>query len=178
MATLTEQKEFIGKVYPAADRLYKERDGIHPSFVTAQAALETGWKIKGIGNNIFGITKGSWTGKTELVLTTEIFNTDTVVFKAPEETVSIERMSDGKFRYRVYRLFRSYDTLDDCLDDHMRVLKGSGYADAWPYRDDPHEFARRISDGVGAKYATAPNYSATMCSVIDTVNKRLKEIGL
>ena len=176
MATRKEQIDFIKKVYPAAYNLYASKDSINPVFVTAQAALETGWKIKGIGNNIFGITKGSWTGKTDLVLTTEIFNTKNQTFNAPERIVSIEPTSDGRFRYRVYRLFRSYDTLEDCLDDHLNVLRGTGYADAWPYRKDPKEFARRIVDETGAKYATAPNYASTMSSVIDTVNTRINEI--
>ena len=176
MATRKEQIEFIKTVYPAADKLHAAKDSLHPVFVTAQAALETGWKIKGIGHNIFGITKGSWTGRTELVLTTEIFNSPYIAFKEPEKIVGIEKTADGRYRYRVYRLFRAYDTLEDCLDDHLKVLLSGGYADAWPYRNDPKEFARRIVDGVGSKYATAPNYSATMSSVIDTVNSRLDEI--
>lgn len=78
-----EQIEFVRKIYPAAARLYRS-GGVHPLFVTAQAALETGWKIKGIGNNIFGITKGSsWTGSVSLELTTEYFKTPSVKFKAP-----------------------------------------------------------------------------------------------
>lgn len=51
-----KQIEFVKKVYPAAERLAKA-GGVSPLFVTAQAALETGWEIRGIGNNIFGITK-------------------------------------------------------------------------------------------------------------------------
>ena len=66
MATRKEQIEFVKKIYPAAERLYRA-GGVHPLFVTAQAALETSWKIKGIGNNIFGITKGSsWIGPVSL----------------------------------------------------------------------------------------------------------------
>ena len=177
MATKKEQIDFIKAVYPAAYRLYSEKDSINPVFVTAQAALETGWKVKGAGNNIFGITKGSsWQGKTELVLTTEIFNSPTVTFKEPERVVGVEPVSGGKYRYRVYRLFRSYNMLEDCLDDHINVLRGKGYADAWAYRKDAKEFARRIVDAVGPKYATGPNYASVMCSTIDTINNRINEI--
>lgn len=64
--------------------------------MTAQAALETGWKIKGVGNNIFGITKGSsWTGPVSLELTTEYFKTPNVKFKAPERVVSVEQVAPG-----------------------------------------------------------------------------------
>ena len=177
MATRQEQIEFIKTVYPAAYSLFAAKDSINPVFVTAQAALETGWKIKGVSNNIFGITKGaSWTGRTELVLTTEVFKSNTVSFAAPERVVSITPTSDGRFSYRVWRLFRAYDSLEDCLDDHLSVLRGSGYSDAYPYRKDSKEFARRIVDDVGAVYATSPSYAATLCSVIDTVNVRINEI--
>lgn len=169
-----EQIEFVRKIYPAAARLYRS-GGVHPLFVTAQAALETGWKIKGIGNNIFGITKGSkWTGKVSLELTTEYFKIPDVKFKAPERVVSIEHVGPCKYKYRVYRYFRNFASLDECLDNHLELLRKPGYADAWPYRDDPKEFARRLVDDTGAKYATAPNYAEVMAGIIDTVERIVK----
>lgn len=178
MATRTEQIEFVKQVYPAADRLYRA-GGISPLFVTAQAALETGWKIKGIGNNLFGITKGSgWTGPVSLELTTEYFKTADVKFKAPERVVSVEWVAPDKYRYRVYRLFRNFASLDECLDNHLALLCKPGYADAWPYRGDAKEFARRLVDSTGAKYATAPNYAVVMASMIDNVAAIVKTYGL
>lgn len=169
-----EQIEFVRKIYPAAARLYRS-GGVHPLFVTAQAALETGWKIKGIGNNIFGITKGSsWTGSGSLELTTEYFKTPSVKFKAPERVVSIEHVGPCKYKYLVYRYFRNFASLDECLDNHLELLRKPGYADAWPYRDDPKEFARRLVDDTGAKYATAPNYAEVMAGIIDTVERIVK----
>jgi flagellar protein FlgJ len=70
-----------------------------------------------------------------------------------------------------------YDSIEGCLDDHLSVLRKPGYADAYPYRNDPEEFARRISDSVGAGYATAPNYAAVMASVIRSVDGIVKEQG-
>lgn len=178
MATKAEQLEFVRRVYPAADRLRVRENGVHPLFVTAQAALETGWKTGGISNNIFGITKGSsWTGKTALVLTTEYFNTADRKFSAPERVVGVERVGEDRYRYRVERLFRVYDSLEDCLADHTAILKRPGYADAWPFRDNPVEFARRISDSAGAQYATAPNYAEVMAGMIKTVERILREGG-
>ncbi len=169
---------FVTRIYPAAERLYRA-GGVSPLFVTAQAALETGWKIKGIGNNIFGITKGSnWTGPVSLELTTEYFRTPDVKFKAPERVVSVEQVSPGKYKYRVYRYFRNFASLDECLDNHLELLRRPGYADAWPYRDDPKEYARRLVDDTGAKYATAPNYAGIMASVIDQVERIVKSNGL
>ena len=174
MATKKEQIDFVKAVYPAAYNLYAEKDSINPLFVTAQAGLETGWRLNKPGN-LFGITKGSWKGKTQLLLTREVHKTASVKYYSPEEVVSITPVEKG-FEYRVYRLFRVYDNMEDCLSDHMAVLKNSGYADAWSYRKDPKEFAKRISDAVGSKYATDPNYASTMCSVIDTVQNRLNDI--
>ena len=156
-----KQIEFVKKVYPAAERLAKA-GGVSPLFVTAQAALETGWEIRGIGNNIFGIT--------------EYFKTPTVAFKAPERVVSVEQVAPDRYKYRVYRLFRVYPTVDACLDDHLALLKKPMYADAWPYRGDAKEYARRLVDNTGAKYATAPNYAAIMASVIDTVANIVKSL--
>lgn len=180
MATKTEQIEFVKKIYPAAKNLYKNKGGIHPLFVTAQAALETGWQIKGISNNIFGITKGTtWTGKTELCLTTEYFSTPNKSFQEPERIVQVLPVpSNGRYRYRVYRLFRVYDSLEYCLDDHLSLLKKPMYADAWPYRNDPQEYAKRIVDDTGAKYATDPNYATIMSDVIDRVDGYVKELGI
>jgi flagellar protein FlgJ len=179
MATRKEQIEFVKAVYPAARRLQEAGEGVHPLFVTAQAALETGYKIGGIENNIFGITKGSsWTGRTALVRTTEYFSTPDKQFTPPEEIISVIQMTDNRWRYSVKRLFRVYDSLDNCLNDHLAILKKPGYADAWPYRNDPKEYARRISDSVGAQYATAPNYASLMAQVIDSVGNYVKELGL
>lgn len=178
MATKTEQTEFVKQIYPAAKRLYAT-GGINPLFVTAQAALETGYKIKGIGNNVFGITKGSnWKGPVSLELTTEYFKTGDVKFKAPERVVSVEQLAPNRYKYRVYRYFRVYDTLDKCLDDHLALLKKPMYADAWPYRNDAKEYARRIVDGTGAKYATAPNYAQIMASIIDNIEAIVKAQNL
>ena len=174
MATRQEQIEFIKAVYPAAYNLYIERDSINPLFVTAQAGLETGWRLNKPGN-LFGITKGSWQGKTVLLLTREVHKTATVKYHSPEEVVNITPVEKG-FEYRVYRLFRVYDNMEDCLSNHMAVLKNPGYADAWPYRKDAKDFAKRIVDNVGSKYATDPNYASVMSSVIDTVQNRIKDI--
>ena len=46
-------------------------------------------------------------------------------------------------------------------------LPGYGYA---------KEYARRLVDNTGAKYATAPNYAAIMASVIDTVANIVKSL--
>jgi flagellar protein FlgJ len=180
MATKKEQIEFVRAVYPPALSLREKQDGIHPLFVTAQAALETGWKLKTDGtNNLFGITKGSsWKGPTKLCLTTESFTVPDKKFYEPERVTGVEKIAERRYKYRVWRLFRVYRSMEECLDDHLSVLRKTGYADAWPYRNDPKEYARRISDYAGAKYATAENYAAAMIATINSVEKLLKELKL
>lgn len=162
-------KDFVAWVYPEACK-----GEISPVFVVAQAALESGWGKSGIGNNLFGITKGSWTGPVELVTTTEYFNRPNVSFKAPEKVLSVEELGGGRYKYRVKRLFRQYDTVADCLADHMAILKKPGYADAWPYRNDPDKFVEKIQDCVGSRYATSPDYVTTMKKLFRMVEKEIK----
>lgn len=163
-------KDFVAWVYPEACK-----GEISPVFVVAQAALESGWGKSGIGNNLFGITKGSWTGPVELVTTTEYFNRPNVSFKAPEKVLSVEELGGGRYKYRVKRLFRQYDTVADCLSDHMAILKKPGYADAWPYRNDPDKFVEKIQDTVGSRYATSPDYVTTMKKLFRMVEKEVKK---
>lgn len=162
--------DFVAWIYPKA----KEMNEIDPLFVTAQAALESGWGKSAIGNNLFGITKGTtWAGPVQLIETTEYFSTPNVSFKAPEEVLNVTKAGERKYKYSVKRLFRDYDTVGDCLLDHLRILKKKGYADAWPYRKDAKEYVRRIVDSVGSKYATDPNYVDTMYKVIEMVKSEV-----
>lgn len=163
-------KEFVAWIYPAAERLGE----ISPLFVTAQAALESGWGKSAIGNNLFGITKGSsWSGPVELVTTTEYFNRSDVSFRQPEKVLSVTDLGNGRYKYKVKRLFRQYDTVDDCLRDYLAILNKPGYADAWPYRLDPDKFVEKIQDAVGSRYATSPNYVKTMRQMFMSVKKYL-----
>lgn len=165
-------EEFAKLVYNAA----KKVSDINPIFVTAQAALESGWGKSAIGNNLFGITKGSsWTGATRLVLTTEYFKTADVKFKQPEKVVSVTYVRDNCYKYKVYRLFRDYPSIEDCLKDHLQILQKPHFADAWAYRHDPVEFVKRLVDNVGLKYATATNYVEIMISMFKSVERLLNK---
>lgn len=160
-------EEFIAWLYPAAEKAGEA----NPVFTVAQAALETGWGISKIGNNLFGITKGSsWNGKTRLVTTTEYFKTGNRTFAPPEKVISVRRMDNGTYCYRVKRLFRDYDTLEEGLEDHNRLLERV-YPDAWAYRYDPEKFVEHLQDRVGYRYATASNYVDVMKSIFKKVRK-------
>nr|AIA83789.1 glucosaminidase [uncultured Pseudomonas sp.] len=88
--------EFVKWIYPLA----KKMGEIDPIFVTAQAALESGWGKSAIGNNLFGITKGStWKGAVQLVNTTEYFSTPNVTFKATGKVMSVTKLSEKRYKY-------------------------------------------------------------------------------
>ena len=168
-------KEFVKWIYPAA-----KQGEINPVFVTAQAALESGWGKSCIGRyNLFGITKGTtWTGPVVLVTTSEYFSTPDVCFRSPECVLSVTKLSDKKYKYQVKRFFRDYQSLEQCLADHLFILRKPGFADAWSFRSDARMYVRKIQDSVGSKYATSPDYVATMDKLFTMVEKVVKEEGL
>ena len=173
-----EQKNFCKAVYKAAAALYQaDKDNcVSPLFTTAQAMLESGWGKSAIGNNLFGMTVGSsWNGAKRLVTTREVFSTANKKFTAPECVISVTPLKNGRFLYRCKRLFRDYSSLEEGLRDHNALFRKAIYADAWPYRLRAKEFAVRISDLNGGRYATDPMYSRTMCRMIDIVSKIVKE---
>ena len=57
----------------------------------------------------------------------------------------------------------------------MAILKKPGYADAWPYKDNPDKFVEKIQDCVGSRYATAPDYISTMKKLFRMIEK---EVGV
>ncbi|MDY5433710.1 glucosaminidase domain-containing protein [Bacteroides pyogenes] len=167
-------RDFILWIYPKA-----KTGDIDPIFVTAQAALESGWGKSSIGNNIFGITKGSsWTGAVQLVTTTEYFSHPNVKFQQPEKIIQIIQISEHRYKYLVKRLFRDYECIEDCLSDHFALLQRPQFADAWAYRKNPELYVRKLVDGIGGKYATAPNYVDTMDRIFKMVRKVVQEENL
>ncbi|MDR0939899.1 MAG: glucosaminidase domain-containing protein [Mediterranea sp.] len=167
-------RDFVRWVYPAAQRA----SDINPVFVVAQAALESGWGEKRVGEyNLFGVTRGSsWRGPVLLCDTTEYFSSPDVAFSAPEAVLSVTKLGERSYRYKVRRYFRDYRSLEEALADHNRVLAGRNFADAWPYRKSPEEFVRRLVDNVGPKYATAPDYASQMNKLFSMVRKIIDQL--
>ena len=168
MAINEKQWAFAKKVYQAA-----KGGEIHPLFVTAQAVLETGWGKHIIGgNNIFGITKGSWTGPVDMVDTIEYFSNGNKTFLPPDKILKKVKLDTGKWQYKVNRAFRHYTSLEECLADHNAIFKKPMYDDAWPYRNQPLMFALKITDNNKAKYATSPTYYTSLRSLIITLSSK------
>ena len=170
MSSSMKPAEFKRKYYPAIERVCAET-GLNPLFVAAQAALESGWGDSAIGNNLFGITAGDkWTGKRQTVRTFEYFD-DAHQSGRFDKVYSITRSSDGRYRYEVDREFRDYDTLEDGIRDHAKVLSAKRYASAKAYRNDVTRFAYEIAK---AGYCTAdPTTYADLISDIARMIERV-----
>lgn len=142
--------EFILEYAPCVKRACKGT-GLFPSVCLAQAALETGWGKAAIGNNMFGIkAKGApneyWKGCSKIVTTTEYI-------RGVKKTTQLS--------------FRTYDTVEDSIRDHNRLLLTSKRYAKVLTASSPEEQAAALQS---AGYATDPNYAGKLISIIKTHN--------
>lgn len=164
-------KDFIKQYKPFA--LETERKtGISHLFTLAQAALESGWGERGVGNNFFGIkvpknlVSNTPANKKQLFKTTEVLNAPNLGYKFPQ-VMSIYQLPSGKYKYEVKDWFRKYDTPEECFTDHAQFFfKNKRYAKALLVRSDPYKFAEEVAK---AGYATAPNYADSLKKLIKTI---------
>jgi flagellar protein FlgJ len=142
--------EFISATKSAALAV-QNKYGLPALAVMAQSALETGWGKHAPGNMYFGIKAGSsWTGKTQVLLTTEYVN--------------------GKY-VKVNQTFRAYDNAEESFLDYGKLISSnSRYKNALQYTNDPEQYIREIAK---AGYATDPGYAAKIISLIETIKKKL-----
>lgn len=165
-------KEFIQTYKPFA--LESERKtGISHLFTLAQAALESAWGERGVGNNFFGIkvpkkfVSSTPNQKKQLLLTTEVLSSPTPNPQQFPKIISISKRTDGKWLYRVQDWFRKYDTPEECFTDHAQFFFiNKRYAKALEVKADPYKFAEEVAK---AGYATAPNYATILKDVIKTI---------
>lgn len=163
--------EFIKTLYPyakQAETKYKV-----PALVAlAQSALETGWGKKAPGNMFFGVKAGSkWTGKKQLLTTTEYHDTSGVDYPV---IINIKKV-ENKYKYTVKDYFRAYDSPQGSFDDYAKFLTTNArYKKAFNYTD-PVLFAKEIA---AAGYATASNYFDTLKVLIAQIKKKVELLPL
>lgn len=143
------EKAFIEAMAPVAQESYKEH-GVLPSITLAQGIIESAWGKSGLtvqGNNLFGIKADiSWTGPIIEMNTQEFVNGQYITVVA---------------RWRVY------DRWEDSILDHGKFLKENiryeqaGVFNAKNYKEQAEALLR-------AGYATDPNYSNKLCSMIES----------
>ena len=166
------KKEFVKQYKPFALESEK-KTGISHLFILAQAALESGWGERGVGNNFFGIkvpknlVSSTPNEKKQLLFTTEVLNSPTPNPQQFPKIISISKRTDGKWLYRVQDWFRKYDTPEECFTDHAQFFfRNKRYAKALEVKADPYKFAEEVAKAV---YATAPNYAKILKDVIQTI---------
>lgn len=151
------REAFIEAIRPAAERAAKSL-GVSPRAIMAQAALETGWgrsmPVDESGRpsfNLFGIkATGNWRGAVASSVTTE--------FVGQRATRQVEN-------------FRAYDSLDQSIADHARLLSGSSrYAAALNSGEDIRAYATALQRG---GYATDPLYARKLVSVAESLDQVL-----
>lgn len=147
--TFKSAKEFMETMLPMAEKAAAKL-GVDPTYLVAQAALETGWGksiIKqGDGSssyNLFGIkTHNTWDGDSARVMTTEYQNG-----KPVKEAAS----------------FRSYESFAHSFEDYVSFLQSNGrYEKALSSTANPEQFARELQK---AGYATDPQYARKVSQI-------------
>jgi len=160
--------ELFVKTYLPDAKREEQRSNFHYLIPLTQAALESGWGEKAVGNNFFGIkdTDGI-NGNEQLITTTEYLSTDKAKFPAILKIVKI----GNKFKYTVKDWFRKYPSAASAFADHTDFfLKNPRYAKAVAVKDKPELFFKEIAK---ASYATSENYSQQLIDVMHSVIKRL-----
>jgi flagellar protein FlgJ len=133
---------FLGMLAQAAQDCQR-KTGIPASITLAQAALESSWGARAIGNNLFGIKADkSWTGRTVSFATTE---------HLAGKNVSLTDK------------FRAYDSWLASMVDHAQfLLKNPRYAAC--FKETTGEgWARAVAK---AGYGTDPDYAKKLLEIM------------
>ncbi|PXV66894.1 flagellar protein FlgJ [Dysgonomonas alginatilytica] len=158
-------KEFIKAYLPYA-KDSELKTGVDAIFTLAQAALESGWGERAVGNMFFGVKakKDTPENKRQLLTTREVLDRPDIQFP---EIISVTKRADGKYEYRIKDWFRKYNSPEQSFTDHgLFFHENKRYAKALEVRYNPYLFAEAITK---AGYATDPNYATILKGVITTI---------
>ncbi|WP_241970311.1 flagellar assembly peptidoglycan hydrolase FlgJ [Idiomarina seosinensis] len=154
-ARFQSPQDFIAAIKPQAEKIAAE-SGIDANVLVAQAALETGWGQRiipgrhgGSSNNLFNIKADQrWGGDQSHVSTLEF---------------------DGNVAKKERAAFRSYQNVEQSLQDYVDFIKGHPrYQQALQVADDPKQYAEQLQQ---AGYATDPQYAAKIQAVMNKIAK-------
>lgn len=160
--------QFVQKYYPFALEVEKETN-IPAVAVMAQAALESAWGKKAIGNNLFGIKFRKGDHGFMKVLTTE-YSSSPNEFRGKDVKSVVYDRALNKYKYKIYCYFAGYESPGDCFKAHARLLMSDRYILAQRWLHSPKRFLIAVWR---CGYATDPNYGKKMCQMVDAINRRL-----
>lgn len=133
--------DFIARVAPGAKSAMKN-SGILSSLTISQAILESDWGTHAPGNNLFGIKALGWTGRTQILRTTEYYHGKNVV---------------------INDVFRVYNSWTESIEDHACfLLRNPRYRNIIGVTDYKTACRRIQEDG----YATSQGYSQQLINLI------------
>lgn len=142
-----EKKQFIEKVGKIA-AISMDKTGILASMTIAQAILESGWgtsRLTTKGNALFGIKAGAnWKGRVYNAKTKECY--------------------DGKNFVDITAAFRAYNSWEESIEDHARLLSTASRYKALIGEKDYKKACTEIKK---AGYATDPGYSQKLINLIE-----------
>ena len=161
-------EEFVKKYFPFAQQIEKETR-IPAIAIMAQAALESSWGNRAIGNNFFGIKFKKGDFGFQKILTTEYSNSQNA-FKG-QEIISVTYDKQlNKYKYKIYQYFADYKTPYEGFLAHSKLLLSERYIGALRWSYSPKRYLIAIAQ---SGYATAPAYAKTLCQMVDSITKRL-----
>lgn len=161
-----DQQSFVNQFLPYAQEM-EGKYKVPALSALSQSALETGYGEHTPGNMMFGIKAGTnWTGKRQLLQTTEYHTTNTVAYPV---IFAVDKVNDNLFKYTVKDWFRAYDSPKDSFEDYAKLLSTSPtYASAFNYTD-PYLFTRQVAKS----YATDPTYYQKLSMIITDLKKKV-----
>ncbi|MDO8366113.1 MAG: glucosaminidase domain-containing protein [Saprospiraceae bacterium] len=163
-------KDFVTTYLPFA-REAQAATGIHAAAILAQAALESGWGARAVGNMFFGIkdtTKGK-TGNGQLLVTTEYLKSPDQKHLFPEVISVTWNEKRKRWKYVVKDWFRKYDSPAGSFKDHAQFfLQNRRYAPAMAFASDPIRFLQEVAK---AGYATAPDYAKLLAQLVKMIQR-------
>lgn len=163
-------KDFVTQYLPFAQQA-QAATGIHAAAILAQAALESGWGERAVGNMFFGIkdnAKGK-TGKGQLLVTTEYFKSPDQKHLFPEVLSVTWNERRKRWKYVVRDWFRKYDSPAESFTDHGNLfVTAPRYATAMANANDPIRFLQEVAK---AGYATAPDYAKILAQLVRMIQR-------
>jgi len=165
--------EYVKYFYPFA-KACEDLTGISAVAQLAQGAVESAWGSVCPGNMIFGVkdTDGI-NGNEQLLTTTEYSRSANAKFEHIISVTPVIRNGQKWFKYKIKDYFRKYPTPKECFVDHANFfIKNPRYSKAILVKHDPIKFVEQIAL---AGYATDPNYSTTLKSIVKDIQKLISE---
>lgn len=151
-------EQFIYDYLPYA-MMVEQEYGIDATFILAQAAHESGWGRFMKGNMLFGVKDhdGIVNGNEQLLTTYEFFSTPD---KKMPNIISITKVSDNLYKYKVKEYFRKYDNPLESFKDHSLFLKKRLETD---YSLPAIELVDKMTS---INYATDRKYASKLKSIV------------